>query len=336
MRALITGGGGFLGRYIVKQLLEKDIDVRILCRSTQDDLVNQGVEVVQGDILHAGCVETASRDCDVVFHVAAKAGVWGREIDYFNANVVGTRNVFNACHVNGIKYLVHTSTPSVVFSGKAISGEDEEMPYGENWLCAYAKTKAQAEKEVLAENGRNGLKVIAIRPHLIWGVGDPHLFPRVIERGKLGKLKIVGEGQNKVDISHVENVAFAHILAMEALMKDHAGGKAYFISQDDPVVLWDWLNQLLQRLEIKKVERRISFKAAYLVGAIFEFIYKLLNKKEEPLMTRFVATELAKDHYFNISSAKKDLGYYLKVSTEEGLNEWVRDFEKTNSLQPNT
>ena len=127
MRALITGGGGFLGRYIVKQLLEKDIDVRILCRSTQDDLVNQGVEVVQGDILHAGCVETASRDCDVVFHVAAKAGVWGREIDYFNANVVGTRNVFNACHVNGIKYLVHTSTPSVVFSGKAISGEDEEM-----------------------------------------------------------------------------------------------------------------------------------------------------------------------------------------------------------------
>lgn len=329
MKILVTGGGGFLGRYVVKKLLEKGYAVRVLGRSEQPDLKTAGVDVIQGDIRDAKLVRAAARGVDVIQHIAAKAGVWGTWDDYYQINVVGTRNVLNACKELGINRLVYTSTPSVVFNGKSFQGVDENQPYGENWLCHYAHTKMLAEKEVLSANDPDGsgLRTIALRPHLIWGVGDNHLIPRVIARARSGKLRIVGDGTNKVDIVHVENAAEAQLRAQVALERIESCGQPYFITQGEPVVLWDWINGLLERLGISKVEKRISLPTAYRVGAVMEGVWKTLRLKGEPPMTRFVATELAKDHFFDITSARHNLGYQPVVSIEQGLDELVNELK---------
>ena len=321
---LVTGGGGFLGRYIVERLLARGDEVTILGRTEHEDLRKRGVAFVRADLADRDRVIEACRGRDAVYHVAAKAGVWGSWESYFRPNVKGTRAVLEGCRRHGVGKLVYTSTPSVVFTGESLANVDESLPYGRNWLCHYAHTKALAEEAVLGANDPVGLRTVALRPHLIWGVGDNHLIPRVVDRARKGRLRIVGEGNNRVDIVHVANAADAHLRAEAALDEPgRADGKAYFISQGEPVVLWDWINDLLERLGIPPVEKRISARAAYGIGAVCEAVYALLRKKEEPPMTRFVAVELAKDHFFDISAARRDLGYTPAVSTEAGLEELV-------------
>lgn len=329
MRVLVTGGGGFLGRYVVKELLQRGYNVRIFGRQSQPDLEALGVHVFKGDLADPIAVNNAIFDRDAVFHVAAKAGIWGDWESYFRPNVIGTRNVLKACKTHGIEYLIYTSTPSVVFNGGDLRNVDETMPYGKEWLCNYAHTKAIAEQEVLAANGLGKLRTTALRPHLIWGEGDQHLIPRIIERAKAGKLKIVGDGQNFVDITHVKNATHAHLLALDALMKGTAAGKAYFISQGQPVQLFPWINDLLERFNIQPITKKISFKKAYNIGLVLEVLHKLFLIKKEPLMTRFLATELAKDHFFSIKNAQRDLGYEPIISIEEGLQELVENLKYT-------
>ena len=326
MKILVTGGGGFLGRYVVDKLLAQGHFVRILGRSDQPDLRARGVEVVLGDLAEPRVAGKAVGEMDVIHHLAAKAGVWGKWGDYFRANVTGTLNLLAACRDLGVKRLLYTSTPSVVFNRQPLSGVDESQPYGRDWLCHYPHTKMLAEREVLAANDPRGtgMRTIALRPHLIWGVGDNHLIPRVIDRARKGRLRMVGDGSNRVDIIHVENAASAQVLAQGALERDSCCGRAFFLSQGEPVLLWDWMNDLLRRVGINPVEKRISFKAAYRLGGVMEGIWSVLRLGGEPPMTRFVATELAKDHYFDISAAKKDLGYKPVVSTEAGLEELAK------------
>lgn len=325
MKILVTGGGGFLGRYIIKALLARKDQVVSLGRRAQPDLESWGVEVCLGDVADSEAVLAAAKGCDAVIHVAAKAGVWGTWESYFQANVLGTRNVLAACREHGIQRLVHTSTPSVVFSGEAFEGADESLPYGQNWLCHYAHTKSIAEREVLEANDLTGLRTTALRPHLIWGVGDNHLIPRIVERARAGKLRKVGSGKNRVDITHVYNAAQAHVLALDALDSGTAAGRAYFLSQGESVNLWDWVNGLLTGLGVSPVEKSISARAAYRIGAVMEVLYRLFHLSGEPPMTRFVAVELAKSHWFDISAAKRDLGYQVEVSTEAGLRELILD-----------
>lgn len=330
MKTLVTGGGGFLGRYIVKRLLDRGCEVAILGRSSQPDMEDKGVRLFQGDLGDVELVEAACKGRDAVFHVAAKAGIWGSLKSFYQPNIVGTHNVISACQRHGVRRLVYTSTPSVVFNRQSFQNADESIPYGHDWLCHYAQTKSMAEREVLFSHQPKGLRTVALRPHLIWGVGDPHLLPRVINRARSGRLRIIGDGQNRVDITHVENAAEAHLLALDALEKGMTGGKAYFISQGEPVRLWDWINEMLQGLSIPPVVKKISLKKAYAVGACLEGIYKILNLKCEPPMTRFVALELAKDHYFDISAARRDLGYEPKVSTPQGMAEYLEHFKSSD------
>jgi len=324
---LVTGGGGFLGRYVVRRLMALGHPVRILGRRDQPELRELGVEVHCGSIEDPAVVRKACEGMACVQHIAAKAGVWGSWDSYFRANVTGTLNVLGACRELGIQRLVYTSTPSVVFNRQDLRGVDETQPYGQDWLCHYAHTKMLAEQEVLAAHDPegSGLKTVALRPHLIWGPGDNHLIPRIVDRARKGRLKIVGDGNNLVDIVHVVNAAEAQVLAMQALdARPDAGGRAFFISQGEPVRIWDWLNDLLTGLSIPRIEKKIPMQTAYKVGAVAEGIWKVLHLPGEPPMTRFVAMELAKDHYFDISAAKDLLGYEAKVTTEAGLAELIR------------
>ena len=329
MKILVTGGGGFLGKTIVRQLLARGDTVRSLARTPQVALAAAGVECLQGDIAEAGTARQACAGVDAVFHTAARAGVWGREAEFFAVNVVGAQNVLCACRANGVRFLVHTSTPSVVYSGEAFAGADEALPLTRSCPCAYSTTKAEAERRVLAASG-TALLTVALRPHLIWGAGDPHLVPRVVQQARAGKLFVVGEGKNRVDLTHVENAARAHLLALDALRgigprpADAIAGRAYFISDGEPVALWGWINALLVRLGIAPVTRRVPYGLARLGGGLAEFLWHALPLRGEPPLTRFVAAELALDHWFDIGAARLDLGYAPDENTAASLDALVQ------------
>ena len=324
MKILVTGGGGFVGGYIVERLLARGYAVRSIGRSPQPELVAKGVEVVCGDLTDATAVSAACEGVGAVFHVAARAGVWGSWESFYGPNVIGTRNVLSACRKWQVKRLVYTSTPSVVFNGDSIRGGDESLPYGKNWLCHYAETKALAEQEALAANYEK-LQVVALRPHLIFGPGDPHLLPRVIESVKAGRLRIVGDGSAKVDVSYVGNVADAHLDAFDALERGKGAGQAYFISQGEPVDLWPWLNSILEGLGQPPLTQKIPLPLAYGIGALCEGAWKVLRRRTDPPITRFVAVELAKDHYFDIRKAQHVLGYQPRVPMNEALKLTIQD-----------
>jgi nucleoside-diphosphate-sugar epimerase len=321
-KVLVTGGGGFLGAAIVRQLVERGDRVLSFSRRFYPELSAMGVEQIQGDISDATAIEQACREIDLVFHVAAKPGVWGDYVTYYRTNVIGTRNVIAACKRHNVSRLVYTSSPSVVFNGTDMEGVDESAPYPEKFFAHYPKTKAMAEKLVI-EAGDEGLKTIILRPHLIWGPQDNHLVPRIIERAN--RLVKVGDGKNLVDTIYIDNAADAHVQAADRLGQNHyLSGRVYFISQDDPVPLWEMVNNILKAAGLSPVQRSISRNTAWWIGAVLEIFYKMFKIKGEPRMTRFLADELSTAHWFDISAAKKDLGYKPKVSTEEGLSRLER------------
>jgi nucleoside-diphosphate-sugar epimerase len=316
MRALVTGGGGFLGSGITKALLKEGNEVSVMGRGLYPHLP-ASVKILQGDIRDSEFVNSSLENIDTVFHTAAIPGIWGK--DFFSVNVQGTENIISSCQNNSVRRLIFTSSPSVVFGNASLEGVDESTPYPEKYLCDYPRTKALAEKMVLQANNAN-LSTVAIRPHLIWGPGDPHLVPRLLEKARKNKLVQVGDGNNKVDILYIDNAVSAHLLACEALEGNaNISGKAYFVSDGEPMVLWDWINQLLGRMGRPNVSRKISYKNAMRMGAFLEGVYGLFGIKSEPPMTRFLASQLATSHYFDISRAKKDFGYKPIVSHEEGM-----------------
>ena len=318
MKALVTGGGGFLGGAVVRQLRQHGREVRSFTRSAYPWLDELGVEQVLGDLADPVAVENAVAGVDGVYHVAARAGVWGRYADYFATNVTGTENVIAACRKHGVRRLVYTSTPSVVHAGGDIAGANESLPYPPHYAAAYPETKALAEKAVLAANGP-ALATVALRPHLIWGPGDPHLIPRIVERAKAGKLRRIGSRPVTVDVTYVDNAAEAHLLAANALASGTAAGKAYFVSNGEPIDLWEFINRVLAAAGVPPVTRTVSVWKAKLAGRLLEWTYRVLPLPGEPPMTRFVAEQLSTSHWYDITAARRDLGYEPRVTVEEGL-----------------
>jgi len=330
-RVLVTGASGFLGKKLILRLLEQNCQVHGLCRSRQKDLEAAGVEMRYADLADAKSTRAACEGMDIVFHTAAKVGIWGNYRDFLNTNVNGTQAIINGCRDFMVPKLVYTSTPSVVFNGQNLTGNDESLPYGTAFPCHYPATKAIAEKAVLDAHLQppGNLKTVALRPHLIWGPGDPNLIPRVLERARKGRLRIVGDGDNRVDLSYIDNVVDAHIAAANSLDKDinNPGGKAYFISNDEPVSLWEWINDLLRRKQLDPIQSKISLKTAQRIGSIMETIWRIFRIKGEPPMTRFVAAELAKDHWFDVSAARRDLDYFPRVSMTQGMEKFIASLD---------
>jgi nucleoside-diphosphate-sugar epimerase len=212
----------------------------------------------------------------------------------------------------------------VVFDGRDIEGADESLPYATHFEGPYPETKALAEQVVLAA-ARQNLPAIALRPHLIWGPGGFHLVERILARAQ--RLRLIGDGLNKVDTIYVDNAAWAHILAEKRLKEDPSlSGRVYFISQDQPIAFSEMLDNILAAGGLAPVSRRISPAMAHFIATLGEGVYKLLRIQAEPPLTRFQANAMAKAHWFDISAAKRDLGYAPVVSTEEGfrrLAQWL-------------
>ena len=344
MHSLVTGGGGFLGGYIVEALVARGDRVRSFGRGAYPNLEAAGVEVVRGDMRDSAALTKACEGINCVFHTAAIAGI-GLDRDEFEAvNQRGTELLLSNAWKCGVKSFVYTSSPSVVFAGVDQCGVDESAPYDFGWMesnrAFYSYTKARAEQAVLAANSDSDeFRTCALRPHLIWGPLDTHLIPRLIARARTGRLRRVGDGTNLVDITYVENAARAHLSAADALShdgvvasatmpaKDSPGGKAYFITQGEPVNCWNWINEVLALANLPPVERSVSQPAARRIGSVFESLYGALRLNSDPPMTRFLAAQLSRSHWFDISAARRDLGYEPKVTTAEGmrrLGDWLR------------
>ena len=346
----VTGASGFIGGRLAERLLASGRRVRVLARRPLPALEKLGAEVLLGDLhdldaLHRGCDGAGS-----VFHVAGRVGVWGPAADFFHVNVEGTRNVIAACHTAGVRRLIYTSSPSVVYHGGDLAGVDESAPLCTAAPCAYPTSKAAAER-LVSESNSASLATISLRPHLVWGPGDQNVVPRVLALAKKGRLKIIGPGRNKVDVTHISNVVDAHLLAEQALAKCHIisdtspnvtdptchligdmsagesprdpGGQAYFITNGEPVVLWDWINELLRGVGLPELTKHVSVATAYRVAGVLEALWTVLPLKGEPPTTRFVVKELATDHWFKLDAARRDLGYEPHVTMAAGTAELI-------------
>ncbi|MDY0268142.1 NAD-dependent epimerase/dehydratase family protein [Trichloromonas sp.] len=331
MKVLVTGGGGFLGQAIVKRLRERGDEVRSLARNAYPELEALSVEQFRGDLADAGVAIEAATGCDLVLHVAAKAGVWGNYQDYYRANVVGTANIIAACRACGIAKLVYTSSPSVVFDGRDMEEVDESAPYPAHFEAYYPRTKAEAEKLVLAANGSE-LATTALRPHLIWGPGDNHLVPRILDRGRRGRLRRIGRRPCPVDTLYIDNAAEAHLQAADRLaVGSPVAGKAYFLAQGEPKPVWEVVDRILAAGGLPPVTRVISPHLAYAAGWFLEKMYTLLRLSGEPPMTRFVARELSTAHWFDLSAARRDFGYQPQISFDEGMERlaaWLKEYPR--------
>lgn len=325
MRVLVTGAGGFVGLALSRALVARGTRVRALNRSAWpalDRLAREHadqVELVRGDVADRDVVMRAAEGCEGVFHVAAKAGVWGAYDEYHRANVVGTERVIEAARAQGLAKLVYTSTPSVVHAGSDVEGVDERAPYAERFETAYPETKAIAERAVLAACSP-ALSTVALRPHLVWGPGDNHLVPRILERARKGRLVLVGGGAKKVDATYIDNAVSAHLAAWDRLAPGApCAGRAYFVANDEPVPLRELIDGILAAADLPRSERSVSPRVAWAVGAVMEGAFRALRLSGEPPLTRFVAHQLATAHWFDLSAAKRDLGWRPEVSTREGL-----------------
>ncbi len=317
MKTLVTGGGGFLGRYIVEQLLVRGDTVTVFSRGAYPELETLGARVMCGSLQDADAVQKACAGMDAIFHVAAKAGLWGPWDEYYSVNVTGTENVIAACRKQGVPKLINTSSPSVIFDGRSQEGVNEDVLYPHRYESPYPHTKALAEQRVTQANGKT-LLTVSLRPHLIIGPRDNHLLPGLLAAARAHRLPQIGDGTNRVDLTWVEDAARAHLLAADALEpKSPIAGNVYFITQGEPVTLWTWIRALLRELNLPEPRVRISLPVARMLGGILESIHRSLRLPGEPRMTRFLASELAQSHTYNISRARQDLGYIPQISMAE-------------------
>lgn len=328
MTTLVTGGGGFLGGAIVRRLVDRGDTVRTLQRGDYPELEALGVECVRGDIADPEVVDRAVAGCDAVFHVAAKVEMWGPREPFRLANVVGTDNVVAAMRRHRVRRLIFTSSPSVVHGGSDIEGADESLPYAEHYEAHYPETKAESERMVLAADGAE-LSTVALRPHLIWGPGDTNLLPPIVERARRGQLRLVGDGDNLVDTVYIDNAVDAHIAAAERLAPGApCAGRAYFITNDDPRPVKEIINGFVTAAGLDPIERSVPVGVAMAAGWVFETLHRIAPTSGGPRMTRFLAQHLSTAHWYDISAAKRDLGYEPRVSIDEGmerLREWLRE-----------
>ena len=318
MKVLVTGGGGFLGSAVCRLLLRRGHEPVAYQRSPAAAIAAAGATVHCGDICDRRTLAAAAQGCDAVIHTAGKAGVWGDAAEYHRVNVDGTRAVIAACREAGITILVHASSPSIVHAGKDIEHGNESLPVPTHFLAPYPASKARAEILALAANGR-GIRTTALRPHLIWGPGDPHILPRLMARVRRGRLLLPG-ANCRVDTVYVDNAAEAHVDALMNLAgAATAAGRAYFVSNGEPVPQREIIGHLLLAAGIEARIVPVPGVLARVAGAVCETTWRTLRLRSEPPITRFTASQLSTAHWFDITAAQRDFGYRPRISIAEGL-----------------
>lgn len=335
MNALVIGGGGFLGTKIVEMLISDGHNVRVLGRNYYTHLKKMDVECIKADIRNEADIAKSLTGIDTIFHVASKNGFYGNWNEFKSINIVGTETILSAALSKNVEKFIYTSSPAVVGFDNDLHNGGIDVPYPTKHESPYSYTKAQAEQIVKTKNG-DGIATVSLRPHMIFGPGDKHLFPRILDKASKGSFKRIGEGKNIIDLTFVDNAASAHIDAAKALISDKSpcAGGAYFISNDEPVIFYDYLNEIFRNLNINTINNGLTLSTARKVGKLLEGFYKTFSIKSEPLVTPYLANMMGLSHWYDMGPAKKDLNYKVKVSMSEGTKrtlEWLknnRSFDK--------
>ncbi|MFC5668695.1 NAD-dependent epimerase/dehydratase family protein [Streptomyces incanus] len=321
MKVLVTGGSGFLGQEICRRLSARGVVTSSLGRRPSTTLERMGVRQHLGDLADTAAVSRAVAGCDAVVHNAALAGVSGPPRPYWATNVVGTRHVIEQCRAHGVRTLVHTSTASVVFRPGGLEGVTEDLPFALHHLAAYPATKARAEALVLAAHGPE-LATVSLRPHIIWGPGDPHFVPALAHAVRAGRLLMPGDGDNLVDTTHVRTAAHAHLLALDRLRQSPAvGGRAYFIGQGDPRPLREITRRFLRAAGIGARWCAVPPRLATAAATVSDTFLRVAGSPRTHALSRFLVAELLHPHYFDLTAARRDLGFEPPIGFEAGLAE---------------
>lgn len=336
VRSLVIGGSGFLGCHLVERLLANGSNVVVfdLHKYTHEDATNaEQVRVCTGTVTQLGDVVSACRGVDVVYHCVSADPLDNRnESLMLSVNVEGTKNIIEACKQTGVRRLVYVSTASVVFDGNHMIDVDETKSYPKTFIDFYSKTKADAEKLVLAAN-RESLQTCAIRPSAIFGERDPALVPRLVEAGRAGKTKyIIGNGKTMWEFTYVGNVADACIKAAENLVAGSSvAGQAYFITNDETTLFWEQCGVILGGLGYPVPSICIPYVICFCVAVLIEIVLLLLSPiyrpKKPPTFSRQRVALLTSHRKISCAKAKKDFGYKPQVSMEEGMQRTVEHFQ---------
>jgi nucleoside-diphosphate-sugar epimerase len=322
MKVLVTGATGFLGGALTLRLHGMGWDVTALGRNPVrlNELEDEGIRPLRLDVTKKDELTEAFKGQEIIFHCAAFPSPWGHFEKFYQANVVGTRNVVQSCLKNNVKRLVYVSTPSLYFdySSRVNVKENDPLPKP---ISNYAATKLLAEEEI-DKGFAEGLAVVSIRPRALFGEGDTVIFPRLLSRLKTGSLPILGDGENIVDLTYVENVVDALLLCAES--PANTLGKKYNISNGEPIKIWELINRICDKLNLPAPKRKISYKTANAAATVIEFIYTLIPYSPEPPLTRLTVSMLAHSTTLDITAAKTELGYQPKVSVEEGVERFLR------------
>jgi 2-alkyl-3-oxoalkanoate reductase len=325
MRILVTGGTGFLGQHLVSRLLTHGHQVQMMGRNmaVAKALIDLGAIPFIADLRDQSAVMRACQSIDVVYHVGALSAPWGKRSDFYAINVGGTEAVIMGCRTHDVRRLIYVSSPSVVFDGSDQHCVTEDVPYPYRFASIYSLTKKLGEDRVNAVSAQ-GLETVILRPKAIFGPGDQALLPRLISAAQQGRLPQIGNGRNLVDLTYVENVVHALILALDA---QTAAGKTYTLTNDEHVPLWNVIRHVLQRLALPTRLRKVSLAAVLAAAGLMELRATFSGK--EPLLTRYSAAILARTQTYDIRAAKHDLGYAPIISVAEGIERTLEALQAT-------
>jgi nucleoside-diphosphate-sugar epimerase len=313
MRVLVTGARGLLGRVTAERLLDRGNEVTVLQRRPSGLRCRE----VLGDVADRSAVARAAEGQDAVVHLAAKVDVTGRWAEYARTNIGGTRAVVAACRAADVGRLVHVSSPSVAHPGTALMGVAAEPADPSRARGHYSRSKAVAEREALAADSPS-LAVLAIRPHLVWGPGDPQLVARIVDRARAGRLAVVDSGAALIDTTYVDNAAAALVAALEACGSVH--GQALVVSNGEPRPVGEVIDRLCRAAGVPGPRRGVPFGAAWAAGAVAEGIWALTGRRSTPPLTRFLAEQLATAHWFDQRRTRAALNWQPQISLDEGLS----------------
>ncbi len=329
MRVLLTGATGFLGfRTLEKLILNPEVERIIATGRTikETHYINHPkVEYRLGDLSKKEFVYDLVQGCTHIIHAAALSSPWGKLAEFHTANVVSQRNLLDAAKKNKIQKYVFISTPSVYFELKNKLNIKESDTLPSKFINAYAFTKHQAELEL----EKAEVPYVILRPRALTGRGDTVIMPRLIRAYDQGKLKIIGDGDNIVDLTSVANVVHAIQLSLKADSK--ANNKTYNITNGAPVKLWASIADIFRKLDKEPPTKKLPFGLVKLIAQLMETKSRLTNMKE-PVLTKYGVGTLSKSFTMDISKARELLGYEPRVSTEEAIEEfvkWYRESEKS-------
>ncbi|XP_045062795.1 sterol-4-alpha-carboxylate 3-dehydrogenase, decarboxylating-like [Coregonus clupeaformis] len=328
-RCAVIGGSGFLGRHLVEKLLDKGYTVSVFDIRQSYEL--PGVTFHQGDLCDKQALLTALQDVSLVFHCASPAPASDDKALFQRVNIQGTQTVLQACTEAGVQKVVLTSSASVVFEGTDIKDGREDLPYAKKPIDYYTETKIEQEKLVLkACDKEKGLLTVAIRPHGIFGPRDPQLVPILVDTARRGKMKfIIGDGCNLVDFTFVENVDHGHILAAESLRPESPiCGKAYHITNDEPVRFWDFMSDILVGLGYAAPRYHLPYTLVYGLALLLWLLSLLLRPLVafKPTFTPMRVALAGTHHFYSCSRAKQDMGYKPVVSLRDGIRRTVASY----------